>query len=729
MWSRTYALVLACWGAFIAMPCCAQEDEWIGYTTGTHVTSLAINGNDVWAGTDGGLMHVDVPTGERTFFNKCNSGLPYNVIQALAVDMTGVLWIGTDFGLSRFDGVSWSMFDTTNSALDDNEVTMIATGPNGEVWLRKSANADVLQRFDGGVWHSWSVGIDSLPTVVEDMACDASGRLWMAAGNAGAVVFDGSNWTEYNASNSGLPNGNVGDVAIGIDGDVFFNDSGLVRFNGIGWSVYDVPATGIDSWVIDELVATSDGGVVLTTDAYYDPMVSQQYFPRCLRFDGNSWTELGEPVVIASFSPLAVDGSQRIWTGSLYRRELDGEWQAQDFSATSLTTNYVSAIHAGSGGRAWCSLWNSDVFEFDGSTWAPVGFNYGGVNFIGDLTTDPDGDLVLATNRGIYWQDGSSWIHYDHNNAPFPNDYVSIVQFDEEGALWVRGIESGIHQFDGEAWVSYNSQNSGLSSDDVRCIAQGGPGRLWVGTGNGAAGGGGLSLFDNGSWQTWTPDNSLLPLNSSVVSVAVDSTAQIWFVCDQPFDDDLLGHFTNGTMAFFDHANSELPEEIAQVRAFGEGRIWVVTAGDGLVSYDLVSNAWQRINRENSPLPSNGVVDLVADDYGNRWVATSSCGIAQWKSTGVPDGSDLVGEGQVNVFPDPMTGSGNVVFELKAGDRVTIELFDVRGSLVRSYVAQDYSSGEHSVPLDINGLMHGVYICRVRCSALNGSVPFLVLDE
>ncbi len=52
-----------------------------------------------------------------------------------AQDRTGVFWIGTDAGVSRFNGETWTTFNTENSGLCDNKVNAIAVEKNNTIWF------------------------------------------------------------------------------------------------------------------------------------------------------------------------------------------------------------------------------------------------------------------------------------------------------------------------------------------------------------------------------------------------------------------------------------------------------------------------------------------------------------------------------------------------------------------------------------------------------------------
>jgi ligand-binding sensor domain-containing protein len=58
-----------------------------------------------------------------TVYNTSNSGLPLTMLSSIAIDGEGNKWIGTyGGGLAKFDGVNWTVYNTSNSGLPFNDV-------------------------------------------------------------------------------------------------------------------------------------------------------------------------------------------------------------------------------------------------------------------------------------------------------------------------------------------------------------------------------------------------------------------------------------------------------------------------------------------------------------------------------------------------------------------------------------------------------------------------------
>ena len=68
----------------------------------------------------------------KAFTNK--DGLPSNHIYKCVEDNRGFLWVATDAGIARFDGMHFQNF-TTQQGLPDNEVLSVFKENNGTIWV------------------------------------------------------------------------------------------------------------------------------------------------------------------------------------------------------------------------------------------------------------------------------------------------------------------------------------------------------------------------------------------------------------------------------------------------------------------------------------------------------------------------------------------------------------------------------------------------------------------
>src|ERR1035438_2237049 len=73
-------------------------------------------------------------------------GLPQTSVQAIARTPDGYLWVGTQEGLARFDGVRFTVFDTGNEpALPDKYISVLFVDRAGRLWIGTRSGVAVLE--------------------------------------------------------------------------------------------------------------------------------------------------------------------------------------------------------------------------------------------------------------------------------------------------------------------------------------------------------------------------------------------------------------------------------------------------------------------------------------------------------------------------------------------------------------------------------------------------------
>ncbi len=120
-------------------PAVQVEIHYTAGTTGipgTGVTDIAYNPQDdlFWvAFSSHGLASVDV---ERSTWRHYTTedGIPSMIVYSLAVDDDGVVWIGTQRGVAKYDGSSFTAY-VEGSGLMDSRIRKVRVDHNNNVWL------------------------------------------------------------------------------------------------------------------------------------------------------------------------------------------------------------------------------------------------------------------------------------------------------------------------------------------------------------------------------------------------------------------------------------------------------------------------------------------------------------------------------------------------------------------------------------------------------------------
>jgi len=72
-------------------------------------------------------------------------------------------------------------------------------------------------------------------------------------------------------------------------------------------------------------------------------------------------------------------------------------------------------------------------------------------------------------------------------------------------------------------------------------------------------------------------------------------------------------------------------------------------------------------------------------------------------------------------YPNPFNPETSIKFSLKQAGRVTLNIFNSTGQIVRTLVDQDMSAGSHNISFVADGLTSGVYIYRIMVTNSEGS--------
>ncbi len=248
--------------------CSAQN--WTRFTMqnselGNAVLAMASDKkNNKWFGTDLGMARL---TGKTwTDFSMFNEKLKGQYVNCLTVDGDNVLWIGTDdYGVIEFDGSRWTEHKEQMKKLQMKFISKIAIDRNNVKWIGVTLGG--LVKYDGNEWKKYTSSDSDLQSdFILCVAIDRRNNKWIGT-NDGISVFDGRQWISYTKNNSKLPDNIV--PAIIIDkNDVKWMGTlgGLVRLEGDKWTVYNTANSPIPCDSVNDLAFDPSGAIWMVTD-------------------------------------------------------------------------------------------------------------------------------------------------------------------------------------------------------------------------------------------------------------------------------------------------------------------------------------------------------------------------------------------------------------------------------------------------------------------------------
>ncbi len=242
---------------------------WRDNSSGVFIHPSVIEGDFLWVGGEEGLFRVNLDTKKRKNYTT-SDGLISNSVRAIAVDRLGFIWIGTDKGVSQFDGKrNWVTYDysdglpsnfintvvidpldniwfgtdkglamydrkkftvrTTKQGLPDNNVTSMAIDANGVFWIGTSKG---ILKQDGKKQQVFTTS-DGLPSDrILSVAVDGRWNVWAGTLEQGVARYDGGKWIRYTDS-QGMPGISVRVIVVDLaDNKWFGTDSAVYKYDG-----------------------------------------------------------------------------------------------------------------------------------------------------------------------------------------------------------------------------------------------------------------------------------------------------------------------------------------------------------------------------------------------------------------------------------------------------------------------------------------------------------------
>ena len=201
---------------------------------------------------------------------------------------------------------------------------------------------------------------------IRDLALDGQGRLWVAT-HIGLGIWDGEQWTIYNAATSLLPHDDVRAV-VTLDGKIMWigTAAGIARIDDGDWTVFTHENSDLSSPVINDLAFDKDGTLWAATS-----------FGGVARYDGERWTyydKHNSGLLGLSVTELAIGPDGRIWMVDGFGDGVsmfDGqEWTHYTQENSGLLNNWVEQVTVDNAGRVWF-ISGSELSVLAGETWNP----------------------------------------------------------------------------------------------------------------------------------------------------------------------------------------------------------------------------------------------------------------------------------------------------------------------------------------------------------------------
>lgn len=206
-----------------------------GFSEVNSTNAMDFEGNYLWLGTSKGVIRWNLTDGSYKKFSS-EDGLVSDYVYGMAIDSNGGKWfVGSSLGynddrggVSYFDGEAFVNF-TKAEGLASNKVRCVTIDHQGVVWVGTDAG---VSSWKDGQWTNHDLRRKFDFSYVSCLTVDDAGRLWIGLATrsqfpsttGGALIFDEINPTVFNEK-TGLPSNNIKSISIADNQDVWFSTS------------------------------------------------------------------------------------------------------------------------------------------------------------------------------------------------------------------------------------------------------------------------------------------------------------------------------------------------------------------------------------------------------------------------------------------------------------------------------------------------------------------------
>ncbi|PCJ60255.1 MAG: hypothetical protein COA79_08775 [Planctomycetota bacterium] len=633
-------------------PGVTTSDNVINVVKGSaYIHANIANGTEVYyiiaatnnAGESSSLNEVSAKPFSMPKFNKdwqgfyrTNTIAPFynNKMFAVVQDRSGNVWFGTNGGISKFNGVTWTNYNSLTNGIENNIIHSIFSDKDGGIWF---ATNNGVTYFNGIIWKTYTVDDGLAHNWVYSVIKDNDGILWVGTYN-GLSKFDGTSWTNYSTAD-GLINKQVNAIYLDKTGLLWFGtNGGASKFDGTSWTGYTT-SNGLPSNTVNTINSDSTGAILFGTNS------------GLAKFDGSAWVTytISDGLGSNTINSLCLDESGLIWAGtSGGLGKFDGSVWMNYTTSDGLAKNNVKAVISDNTGVIWAATNGGGASSFDGTSWTTYKSKTGlADNHINSLYADNSNSLWIGNHGGVSKFDGSSWTAYTTSDGLSSNNVYSIYS-DNAGALWF-GTSNGVSKLDGATWSTYDT-GDGLVNDAVRVVFLDSSGSLVFGTN------GGVSIFDGTTWLNYTTSDGLA--SNYITSGCVDSANTLWFGTTNG-----VNKFDGSTWSTYNTSDGLANNDVNTVYEDNDGNLWFGTSGGGVSKFDGFT--WTTYNTGDG-LATNFVYSVYEDDDGNFWFGTSY-GLSKFDGTTWTTYNTSDGLSHFTVYEILSDDSGNLWFGTYGG--------------------------------------------------------------
>jgi ligand-binding sensor domain-containing protein/signal transduction histidine kinase len=528
-------------------------------------------------------------------------GLPENYVRALAQTRDGYIWVGSDDGVSRFDGVNFFSLGL-QEGLQSGPVQVLFGDNRGALWIGSAGNG--LNCWLDGKLTKFTMSGGLPSDSITALAQDHDGRIWVGTQSGLVVLQDGHSVL---LAGMGIFSGKpIATLFCDRDGTMWVGAVGVGVFSFNSDKFDQLRNAAMDGLLREPHCLLVDKGGRIWIGA-------GDAFVLCR--DGNQWRRFGIPRHLATHyvSALAEQPDGTVWAGS------DGEglfeFKAGKLvvinASSGLSDNLVEALLIDREGKLWIGTHgglNRIGLEKVSVLGHNQGLEYGSVQGLAEVHP---GVIWAAQPNGLYQWDGRMFRRLMLGGLSAQEPFIAVLLADRDGSCWAGGA-AGLFHFKDPVTAEKTGADIVLTDLVISAMSRDLDNGIWAGTRDGE-----LWRVADGKRQLKTN----CPRGHAIAAIVPEAGGILWVA-------------TEGDGLYrFDKDADRPPEKVpglpsSWIRTLcldAQGTLWIGTAGGGL---SRLQNGHITTFTMREGLPDNMISQILDDGGGNLWLGDNR-GIAR----------------------------------------------------------------------------------------------------
>ncbi len=503
-----------------------------------------------------------------------SEGLSQSKVFAIIQDRNDYIWLGTEGGVSRFDGVNFENF-TSEDGLSLNGVRTIFEDSVGLLWLGHTGGG--ITRYDGRQFEICK-GVDSLfNSDITSIAQDSEGRIWITSAQSGALNILNpeavlSEEFQYEKYRGGRLSDRVFDLFIGKDSTLYFiTDIGVQKSNPGSDEFEKFFIKGMGYFQVTSFLEDAEGDFWIGT--YNDGLYKYDPGTQDLKFYN---------------------------------------------TRNGLAHNFVSTVYEDSYGSIWAGTWGGGLTRIRDGKLKTFNRDNGLQDLkIWAVMEDVEGNILIGTNEnGLCIFKGEQFVSFDERNG-LVNDQVWAVLQDRTGKFWF-GTNGGVSIYNpdlppGKDFRHLTADQYSIDNQ-IRFLKEDRQGHIWMGTyGNGTFEYDPVCEKFSYSFQINSYNRQLI-----VTAMVIDQENILWVGTT---DGLIYYDIDRRQVQYLSHVHGLAGTDISALYADSKGIIWVGSKGKGITTIE--GDSIQQLKLEYDFTPNC----FAESSDGRIWMGTEGQGI------------------------------------------------------------------------------------------------------